>query len=69
MSDKGGIDPFATQYVQGIYIPCSLLIVGVLIVKKEWLPYAVALAVLLGSYKIYVNRTYSFIVDIIELVS
>jgi cytochrome-b5 reductase len=49
--------PFATQYVQGIYIPCGLLIFGTFIVKKEWLPYAVALAALLGSYKVWVNRT------------
>ena len=48
--------PFATQYVQGVYIPSALLLFGVFIVKKEWLPYAVAVAAVLGSYKVWVNR-------------
>ncbi|KAF2787466.1 NADH-cytochrome b5 reductase 1 [Melanomma pulvis-pyrius CBS 109.77] len=43
----------APQFVHGIYIPTGLLIVGVAIVKKEWLPYAVALAVFLGGWKFY----------------
>ena len=46
---------FASQYVQGVYIPSALLIVGTAIVKKEWLPFAAALAVLLGSWKVYTN--------------
>lgn len=49
----GGI--LATQYVQGIYIPSGLLIVGTFIIKQEWLPYAVALAVALGSWKVWMN--------------
>lgn len=36
----------APQYVNGVYIPSGLLIVGIAIIKKEWLPYAVVLAVL-----------------------
>ena len=44
------------QYINGIYIPSGLLIVGVAIIKKEWLPYALAVALALGSWKIYVNR-------------
>ncbi|KAJ4290277.1 NADH-cytochrome b5 reductase [Kalmusia sp. IMI 367209] len=46
---------FATQYVQGVYIPSALLIVGTAIVKKEWLPFAAALAVILGGWKVYSN--------------
>ncbi|KAF2200775.1 oxidoreductase, FAD-binding family protein [Delitschia confertaspora ATCC 74209] len=45
----------APQYIHGIYIPSGLLIVGVAIVKKEWLPYAVALAAVLSAWKIYNN--------------
>ncbi|KAE9973229.1 hypothetical protein EG328_004513 [Venturia inaequalis] len=46
----GGI--LATQYVQGVYIPSGLLILGTFIIKKEWLPCAVALAALLGVNKV-----------------
>lgn len=46
------------KFIDGIYIPSGLLIVGVLIVKREWLPYAIALALTLGGYKIYASRTY-----------
>ncbi|KAF2398057.1 NADH-cytochrome b5 reductase 1 [Trichodelitschia bisporula] len=49
----------ATQYVQGIYIPSALLIFGIYIIKSEWLPYAVAVAVALGSWKVYINRVRS----------
>lgn len=45
----------ATQYVQGIYIPAGLLIFGVFIIKREWLPYAVALAAALGTWKVWMN--------------
>ncbi|KAL9120419.1 MAG: hypothetical protein Q9187_003029 [Circinaria calcarea] len=44
------------QYIHGVYIPSGLLIVGVAICKFEWLPYAIALALALGSYKIHQNR-------------
>ncbi|KAI9734073.1 MAG: NADH-cytochrome b5 reductase [Claussenomyces sp. TS43310] len=45
------------KYVDGVYIPSSLLIVGCLIVKRDWLPYAVTLALLLGGLKVYSNST------------
>ncbi|KAF2184131.1 NADH-cytochrome b5 reductase 1 [Zopfia rhizophila CBS 207.26] len=45
--------PLAPQYVHGVYIPSALLIVGIAIVKKEWLPYAVAVAAVLGGWKVY----------------
>lgn len=46
----------SSQYVHGVYIPSALLIVGTAIVKMEWVIYAVALAVLLGAWKVYNNR-------------
>ncbi|KAF2454069.1 NADH-cytochrome b5 reductase 1 [Lineolata rhizophorae] len=49
--------PFAPQYVHGVYIPAALLIVGTAIVKKEWLPFAVALAAVLGGWKVYASGT------------
>ncbi|KAL5614789.1 hypothetical protein BROUX41_004878 [Berkeleyomyces rouxiae] len=39
------------KYFDGVYIPMGLIVFGVYIVKKEWIPYAVALAVALGTYK------------------
>lgn len=46
----------SSQYINGIYIPSALLIVGVAIVKKDWLPYAAVVALILGSWKVYNNR-------------
>jgi cytochrome-b5 reductase len=43
------------KYINGVYIPSGLLVVGCLIVKKEWVPYAVVLALVLGGYKIFSN--------------
>jgi len=43
------------KYFDAIYIPAGLIIFGTAIVKREWLPYAVALAVVLGSFKFYNN--------------
>lgn len=50
----------SSQYINGIYIPSGLLLVGIAIVKKEWLPYAVVVAIILGSWKIYSNRQSDF---------
>lgn len=47
--------PFAPQYVHGVYIPSALLIVGTAIIKSEWLVYAMALAAILGGWKVYNN--------------
>lgn len=44
------------QYIDGIYIPAGLLVVGTFIVKREWLPYAVALALALGAFKFVRTR-------------
>lgn len=47
------------QYRDGIYIPAGLIIAGCLIVKKEWLPFAVALAAALSGYKFWSMRKYT----------
>ena len=47
--------PFSPQYINGVYIPSGLLLVGVTICKIEWLPYAAIVALLLGGYKVYEN--------------
>jgi hypothetical protein len=44
------------KYVDGIYIPAGLLVVGVAIVKKEWLPYAVLVTLALGAIKFWRTR-------------
>jgi hypothetical protein len=51
-------NPYLSKsYVDGVYIPSGLVILGCLIVKREWLPYAVALALALGGYKVYSMST------------
>jgi cytochrome-b5 reductase len=51
-------NPLLTKaYVDGVYIPSGLLIVGTLIVKREWVPYAILLALALGGYKVWSNST------------
>jgi len=47
--------PYAPQYIHGVYIPAGLIVFGVFIVKREWLPYAIAVAAILGAWKIYNN--------------
>lgn len=44
------------KYVDGIYIPAGLLILGTFICKKEWLPYAVTLALALSVFKFIRTR-------------
>jgi cytochrome-b5 reductase len=43
---------FSKKYLDGFYIPSGLLVVGCLIVKREWVPYAIVLAALLSGYKL-----------------
>ncbi|KAK4231557.1 hypothetical protein QBC38DRAFT_466054 [Podospora fimiseda] len=50
MADTSLLD---RKYFDGIYIPAGLIVFGTAILKSPWLPYAVALAVLLGSLKFY----------------
>jgi hypothetical protein len=42
---------FAKQYVNFIYIPSALVLVGTAIIKSEWIPYAVGLVGLLGAWQ------------------
>lgn len=44
------------ENVEGIYIPSGLIVVGCLIVKREWVPYAIILAALLSGYKLLTGR-------------
>jgi hypothetical protein len=55
MSNEG---LFRTSYVQGVYIPSALLIVGTAIMKSEWVPYAIGLAAILGGWKVYSNGSF-----------
>ena len=43
--------------INGIYIPAGLLVFGTAIVKREWTPYAALLAIVLGVWKFYSQRT------------
>ncbi|KAL1964949.1 hypothetical protein VTN77DRAFT_6302 [Rasamsonia byssochlamydoides] len=47
---------FTLENINGIFIPSVLLIAGTSIVKQEWVPYAVAVAAILSSWKVYSNR-------------
>lgn len=44
--------------INGIYIPAGLLVFGTAIVKREWTPYAALLAIVLGVWKLYSQRTF-----------
>ena len=41
------------QFINGVYIPSGLLILGVGVAKLEWLPFALAVSLILGAWKIY----------------
>lgn len=45
------------DFVNGVYIPSGILIVGCLIAKQDWLPYAVVVALVLGGIKVFTNGT------------
>lgn len=47
-------NPYLSRsYIDGVYIPSGLLVLGCLIVKREWLPYAIALSLALGGWKVF----------------
>jgi cytochrome-b5 reductase len=48
---------FSQRNINGVYLPSVLLIVGVAIVKREWVPYAAALAAVLGGFKVFASST------------
>jgi len=52
-----GNPAFSQANIVGVYAPSALLVLGVAIVKREWLPYAAIFATLVGSYKIYFSST------------
>jgi len=56
----------SSQNINGVYIPSALIIVGVAIVKREWLPYALVVVSLLGGYKVFNNRMRNFQADLYE---
>jgi cytochrome-b5 reductase len=45
------------EFVQGVYLPSGLVVLGTAIVKREWLPLAILVAVALGGYKIWSSGT------------
>jgi hypothetical protein len=48
--------PFAPQYIQGVYAPSAVLIVGAALVNKTLVPVAVAIAAALAGYQFFNNR-------------
>ncbi|KAK2740942.1 NADH-cytochrome b5 reductase [Myotisia sp. PD_48] len=46
----------SSSNINGIYIPVVLLVVGTAIVRMEWVIYATALAVILGTWKFLSDR-------------
>lgn len=63
MSTKQDSSSYYTSraMIDGIYIPSGLLVFGTLIVKREWAPYAVLLALALAGYKLWSSSKYSMI--------
>ena len=56
MATKTDDGLWARQYIDYIYVPAALLVVGTAIVKIDWTPYAAALAVALGVWNYYSFR-------------
>ena len=50
-------DLLSKSNINGVYIPSALVIIGVAIMKIQWLPYAVVFASLVGGYKIFATGT------------
>jgi len=50
-------NPFLSKaYINGVYIPSGLILFGCAIVKRDWLPYAVVLTLMLGGLKVYSDQ-------------
>ncbi|PBP17188.1 nitrate reductase [Diplocarpon rosae] len=47
---------FSKQNVNGVFIPSGLLVFGMLVVKREWVPYAVVVAALLSGFKLWSSK-------------
>jgi cytochrome-b5 reductase len=52
------------KYIDGIYIPAGLLVVGTLIVKREWTPYAALIAIALGLLKYFNTCKFPFVQEL-----
>ncbi|KAJ3481676.1 hypothetical protein NLG97_g7761 [Lecanicillium saksenae] len=44
---------FARQYIDYVYVPGFLLIIGTAIVKASWVIYAIPVALLFGAYNFW----------------
>jgi cytochrome-b5 reductase len=44
---------FSPQYVNGIYIPTALVLTGVAIINRAFLPYAVLVVAIVGGWKVF----------------
>ncbi|OJJ47286.1 hypothetical protein ASPZODRAFT_151791 [Penicilliopsis zonata CBS 506.65] len=47
---------FSTENINGVIIPSALLVVGTFLVKKELVPFAVAVAAMLSAWKVFSNK-------------
>lgn len=53
-------DSFLSRsYFDAVYIPAGLIVVGTAILKTDYVPYACALALALGSYRFYDMREFT----------
>jgi len=48
--------PFAPQYVNYVYLPSAILIIGAVLVKPAFVPVALGVAAVLGGYVFYTNQ-------------
>jgi cytochrome-b5 reductase len=56
MQSSGKPSALSRQYVDGVYIPSALILVGTAITRIQWLPYAVVLVAVLSGWKIYSSQ-------------
>ena len=50
MASSDDASLFQRKYIDYVYVPALLLIVGTLIVKKEWTPYSALVALAFGIW-------------------
>ncbi|OAA33100.1 nitrate reductase [Moelleriella libera RCEF 2490] len=53
MASNAQASLLSRHYIDYVYVPGVLLVVGTLIVKKDWAPYSVVLAAALGAYNFW----------------
>ncbi|KAL9096813.1 MAG: hypothetical protein Q9163_006395 [Psora crenata] len=49
------ISPLSPQLITSVYLPSAIVLIGVGIAKKEWLPFALVIPVVLGALHYYGN--------------